>query len=236
MDIDVKMRLLLSLFRVWPGLQAAVATGFLDDLPSGRVAEHEDRVKAIQYFAEFLGVAESDASDAAAGCRSAEDAGADCDVASGVIKFDGNVLVQQAGIAGRRYGTAYGIADGQVLAVIGVHGELESLVEVHERRCRCRHIAAAESRRLNPLAADGDCHQTAVGAAIDPSLLSLGKEDKGLVAQITVASGLRPLEHDMAQIVITGKRALAQRRHGRRNDNFVEPGAVAEGVVPDVRD
>ncbi|OQC12239.1 MAG: hypothetical protein BWX73_03074 [Lentisphaerae bacterium ADurb.Bin082] len=234
MDIDVKERLLEGFFRIWPGLQVAVAIGFLDDLPSGRVAEHENRVKAIQDFAEFLGVAEGDAGDAAAWRRSPEDAGADRDVVRGVIKFDGNALVRQAGVGSRRHNAAYGIADGQVRPSVGDHGELECLVEVHERRRW--HVAAKESWLFNPLAADGDGQQAAVGAAVNPSRLPLGKEDDGLAAQVATAGGLRPRELDMAQIVVIGKRALAQRRHGCRNDDFAQPIAPAEGIVPDGRD
>ncbi|OQC14446.1 MAG: hypothetical protein BWX73_01779 [Lentisphaerae bacterium ADurb.Bin082] len=238
MDVDVKKRLLVGFFRVWPGLQVAVDdlplfVGLLDGLPSGRVAEHKDRVKAIQNLAEFLGVAESDTGDAAARRRSPEDTGADGNVAGGVIKID-STLVQQAGAGSRRHSVAYSIADGQPRAGVGVHGELEGLVEVHERWHR--HVAAVKSRLFDPLAADGDRRHAVVGAAVNPSWLPLGKDDGGLASQVAAAGGLRPQEHDMAQIVITVKHAFAQRRHRRRNDDFIESGAAAEGVVTDGRD
>ena len=40
----------------------------------------------------------------------------------------------------------------------------------------------------------------------------------------------------MAQIVIIGKHALAQRRHRRRDDGFVKPGAAAESIVANAGD
>ncbi|OQC14635.1 MAG: hypothetical protein BWX73_01715 [Lentisphaerae bacterium ADurb.Bin082] len=240
MDIEFKNRLLPGFLRVWPGLQVAVDdlplfVGLLDDLPSGRIAEHENCVKAIHDLAEFLGVAESDAGDAAARRRSPEDAGSDRYIAGSVIKFK-NVLVQQAGAGGCRHGAAYGIANGQVRAVVAGHDELEGLIEVHERWRWRRHVVAKESRRLGTLVADGNRHQPSVCAAVNPSRLPLGEDDGGLAAQASAVSRLRPLEHDMAQVAIIGKNALAQRRHRRRHNDLVDSGAAAESVFTDGRD
>ena len=154
MDIDFKNSLIKGFFRIWPGLQVAVAIGFLDHLPPGWVAEHENRVKAIQDFAEFLGIAERETGDAAARRHSPENAGADGDVVRGVIKLDGDAFIQQAGAGSRRHSVADSIADGQARVAIGDHRELEGLVEVHERWPW--HVAALEIRLLGPLAANGE--------------------------------------------------------------------------------